>query len=198
MAVNDLQVANFCFSEYKRDDSPFPEHLRPGAGMYLIRIQVGHLAEAMKVLRKVRRSPSLIAIIPSLPAYARKAWDELKPCTSKDPPEEYKRHVLQVRDKMTFHYDDEVVGEALEYLVSQGKRRGATAMWSDEPLTWRFNIADLIVDTYKCRIVWEIPPDVDVREQADRQVMYAHGLAVSLLDFSGAFVFSFLEKHSAV
>jgi hypothetical protein len=199
MAANDLAVANFCLREFKRDDTPFPEYMRPGAGMYLVRLQTAHLAEAIKVLSEVEDSPSLSRLVGTLPAFAKEAYDRLLPYT--DPngkPEQYKRNVLMVRNKFAFHYDKDVVLEALESLASRGKPSISTAMRSTEETRWRFTVADRIADVIKCRIIWEIPLDANLREEADLRSDYAFALAKDLIDFVGEFAWRYLEQHHAI
>jgi hypothetical protein len=50
IAGNDIALANQCFGYYKNEESSINNDIRRGAGLYFIKMQCGHLNEAIKLI----------------------------------------------------------------------------------------------------------------------------------------------------
>ena len=61
---------------------------------------------------------------------------------------------------------------------------------------WRFNLADDVHDTMVCRLLWRIPLEADLRQEADRIADYAQTLCIALLDFAGSYVFQYVVENA--
>src|SRR3990172_253786 len=85
MAFNDISLANHSLSEYKREQPRLRRHVQTGARMYFVRLQCGHLNEAMKVVRQIRDEATLRAEVGRCSAEVRVAFDRLTSCLDDGP-----------------------------------------------------------------------------------------------------------------
>lgn len=82
--------------------------------------------------------------------------------------------------------------------VSDRARRNEAKISSvtqgDEAHLWHFKVADDIVDSIITRQIWNIPREADARIEADKKLDRAFEIATWFLEFSGAFIFKYLES----
>jgi hypothetical protein len=59
---------------------------------------------------------------------------------------------------------------------------------------WRFNVADDAIDSIVVRQLWEIPRNVNLREEIDKVADWAHDIVIAFVDFAGEFIWRFCQK----
>jgi len=199
MAGNDISLANQCLAKYKEDPGRMRQHVQKGALMYFIRLQCGHLNEAMSLIQKICDTQKLYERIEHCTPHAQTCFDNLKKCLKGGPDfSKYKDYVMKVRHKTGFHYDGELVERALADRASRPEARISKITRGDHISLWRFDLSDDIVDSIICRYIWKIPRGADLRKQADEISDFGSNLCKSFLDFCGEFIFSYIQEKAAV
>lgn len=194
MAANDIAIANRGLEMF--DELPrLQAHVRRGARLYFVRLQLGHLSEALKLIGSIERMPSLRRQVSGAGRLAKTDYERLLRCLRGGPDNPRFRQVVKaVRDKTVFHYDGRQVGRALRDRASREDGRISKITRGDNMRLWRLEVADDIVDTIVCRQLWRIPRSADLRKEADANAMFGHEIAVAFLNFAGDFAFHCLRR----
>jgi len=170
-----------------------------GALMYFIRLQFGHLNEAIKLIQEIQDDTYLYERVNSCSQAAQDSFIKLLNCLKGG--RDYKKflqYVGRIRHNTAFHYDPTVIKKALADRASRAEARYSKITSGDHISLCRFKLADQIVDSVVCRQIWKIPKDADLRKEADECVMFGADLCKALLDFSGEFIFRYIQEHAAV
>jgi hypothetical protein len=197
MACNDIALANHCQSIFSGKRSPISSHVQKGALMYFVRLQCGHLNEAMKIIEEIKNDQSLFGIIQKCSQNAKDAFTKLTNCLKGRP--DYKRFqnfVGQIRQNSAFHYNYKMVDKALNDTSSRPEAHTSKITFGDHISLSRFDLADDIVDSIVCRYIWKIPRSANLRQEADRISDFGSDLCKSLLDFSGEFVYRYIKDYA--
>lgn len=97
-AANDLAVSNAGYRFYSAPRPRLEEHIRPGARRYFVRLQCGHLSEAVRLIRLVRGDAVLQALIPDISADAEAGFRRLIECLPGELREaDFDKYVRRVR-----------------------------------------------------------------------------------------------------
>jgi len=199
MAYNDISLANQCLAKYKEDQGRMRQHIQKGALIYFIRLQCGHLNEAMDLIQKICDTKKLYERIEHCTPYTQTCFDNLKKCLNDGSDfSKYRDCVMKIRHKTVFHYDSKLVEQALVDRASRPEARTSKITRGNHISLWRFNLADDIVDSIICRHIWKIPRKADLRKQADEIADFGSSLCVSFLHFCEEFIFSYIQEKAAV
>ena len=115
MAADDLNLANWSLIAWHEPQPGMRRHMQQGAIQYFVRLQCGHLREAMRLIPEIRNDATLIHRRKSCTADAKGAFAKLEDCLPGGPNhDKYERLVGRLRNKMAFHYDQAQVTKALQ------------------------------------------------------------------------------------
>lgn len=197
MACNDIALANHCQSIFRKGQSPISGYIQKGALMYFVRLQCGHLNEAMKVIEEIKEDQNLCNIIEGCSQNARDSFAKLTACLRSGPDyKQFQKYVGQIRQNTVFHYSDKMVDKALTDRSSRIETRISKITYGDHISLSRFDLADDIVDSIVCRHIWKIPRSANLRQEADRISDFASDLCKSLLNFGGEFVYRYIKDYA--
>jgi len=202
MASNDITTANHAASTFKDGElKPTQEHIRQGYRMYFIRIQTGHLNEAMKLIKELsdmlKTSKSLSATYEKCLPENKKNFLKLQECLPLGKTyNEFKQNVTKLRHKIVFHYNEKkLFKNAISNRIKDKKRKYSSITISDDIRFGRFNIADEIIDTVVCSDLWNLHDDSTLRNEADKHAQFGFELCVSFINFCKEFIFLYIKEH---
>lgn len=199
MAFNDISLANHSLSEYKRERPPVQRHVQMGARMYFVRLQCGHLNEAMKVIHEIRDASALRAEVSRCSAEAQAAFGRLTSCLDGGAgAADFRRYVGAIRNKTAFHYDSDMTLAALKDRAGRDEAATSSITEGDDLSRWRFEAADHIMDSIVVRQLWKIPRTADLRTEADLIADYCAGICLSFLVFTSEFAFGYMTRNAAL
>jgi hypothetical protein len=147
MVCNDVATARVGLAEAWDEALEIPQHVRWGRKMYMVRLQIGHLAEALPVVAALRASRRLMRIVHALPEQGQNHFHELESCL-----EGGQRYglftsvIVQARNTTSFHYDDKLIRRALRDRAKI-TTKPQTVTTSNDVAFVRFGLADGILDT---------------------------------------------------
>lgn len=194
MACNDISLANRFLGVSSRLS---PVYVRRGAGMYFVRLQCGHLSEALKLIQEIREDRSLLQIIPHLPRFARNAFSELVNYLPSGPGHaKFYRYIESIRNKTVFHYDRSLALRGLTDRARRAESSHSKITRGTHITLWWFELADDIHDTMVCRFLWGIPREANLREEADKILDFGQTLCKAFLDFAGAYIFQYIDERA--
>ena len=196
MAFNDLAVANEGLSIAKAELATKPNDKSRGAGMYFVRLQASHLYEAMKIVDAIASNPRLRAVINGCSEKCRTAFERLMNLRQgNNQQRKFKQFVGQLRNNLTFHYDESgrLIKRAMTRRASNAIGNHTSITRGTDPYTWRFAIADDVVDTVVCREIWKISDSADLRTEADAAATYGHQVVVDFADFASVLIVKYVH-----
>lgn len=197
-AANDLAAANAGWRHAGREFPPLEKHMQDGLRRYYVRLQCGHLAEAVDLVPEVERSVRMRALLDACSPAARAAFGRLADCCAKGRParKDFERYVIALRHQVAFHYDAGVTARALRRRASrEDTRRSRVTLGSNIDL-WRFNVADDVELSVVMRVLWAVPDNADAAAEDDRISGFASGLCLGFIEFAGELCERFLVAHA--
>lgn len=194
MACNDIALANQCLGKHKEEYLITRNHAEWGSAMYFIRLQCGHLTEAMTLIEEIKEDSNLASRVNNCPEFAKNSFKKLERCLKGGPDNgKFEDYVGRIRNNTVFHYDPKLVSRSLADRASRAESRRSTITKGDDISLWRFGVADDILDSIVCREIWKIPPNADLREEANQYVDFGSDLCKAFLDFCGEFIWRYVR-----
>jgi hypothetical protein len=198
MAGNDIALANQCLGYYKNEKSPVNDDIRHGAELYFVKMQCGHLNEAIKLIEEINRDEYLLERVERCSDFAQDGFAKLKKCLKGENDEKkFLQYIGQIRHNTAFHYNNKLVARALADRAGRPESRLSKITAGDHISLWRLHLADDILDSIVCRQIWKIPRAANLRQEADNIADFGGDLCVAFLDFSGEYIFRFVKEHAA-
>ncbi len=155
MAANDMQLANWSVVPWHGAQRPVHRHMQQGAIQYFIRLQSGHLREALKLVGKLRKEPQLLDRVTRCSIEARHAFFKLVDCLRGGPDhQKYEALIGRMRNQIAFHYDESQVKKALVRLADGNSPVRAKVTLGMDYFLDRFNLADTVTETIFVRGSW--------------------------------------------
>lgn len=206
MVCNDISVANHClgiFQESFIDDSPsVRKHFKKGAAMYFVRLQCGHLHEALDVIKEIKDDQNLYKRIERCSNTAKDSFKKLTDCLKGGPSRRnFEQYITRIRNNLAFHYchqgGEKLIDRALSDRAGRIEARISKITLGDHLSLGRFELADDIIDSIVCRHIFGVPRSADLRSEVDKILDFGSDLCKSLIEFGWEFVTRFIRDHAA-
>jgi hypothetical protein len=196
-AANDLAIANAGYRRYSQPGPGLEEHIRPGARRYFVRLQCGHLAEALPLIEKVRDNAGLYTLLEKCSSDARAAFAHLVDCLEGGSQRaDFERYVKSIRDKVAFHYDAAPIRKAVADRASRPETRFSIMTLGTNIDLWRFNLADDVEASVVVRQLWEVPRAEDLQAEDDRISGLGSNLCRDFIEFAGELSTAFVRRYA--
>lgn len=202
MAANDICIANQCLTRFEESyrNNRLGRHILKGAKMYFLRLEWGHLHEAMKLIQQVRDTRELFEfLMMQCSRKAQEAFGRLAMCLKGG--SEYQRFiraVIIIRQTMVFHYNQKLTAKALSVRASHPKFERSKITLGTEGDLWRYHVADDLVDQIICRQIWQIPRNVPLIDEANKISLFAQHLCKDYQIFCSGFIINYFKRHNAI
>ncbi len=194
MACNDLQLANEALSEWKQEQPAPRKPRQTGAGMYFVRLQLGHLFEGLKVIDQIRKDPVLLSRVRQTDTQTQQSFANLEQFLPGGARRgEIEKLMGRVRSKLTFHYEEsgKLIAKAISDRAARPEARVSSVTRGSNAYLWHFKAADDVVDSVVVRQIWGIPRSADLRTEADKIADDLHQIFRWFVDFSGEFIWKY-------
>ncbi|HUV04693.1 MAG TPA: hypothetical protein VMX94_06250 [Armatimonadota bacterium] len=199
MAAGDVQIANQCMGKCEPGKSIFNSTLREAATLYFVRLQCGHINEAMDAIKEIEQSTYLRSLVSRLAPYDQHAYQRLLDCIKGRPGyRDFQDNIGTVRQNVAFHYSKGAVEKALNRLTNVRAHRLSKMTRGSDISRCRFHIADLILKVTTNRVLWRLDPKGDAEQQLKEPLGYGSDLCEDLLLFAGDFAWEYLKAYTAI
>ncbi len=196
MAFNDLALASEGLSSYKSQYVTKHSNKDRGAAMYFARLQASHLYEAMKIVDSIGGNQRLRDVINRCSEKASVAFERLVTLhRDKNQMRKFEQFMGRLRNNVTFHYDEsgELIKRAMASRAKKPLGNPTSITRGTDSYSWRFAVADDVVDSIVCREIWKIPKTADLRTEADAAVDYMHQIFVDFADFASELIVKYVR-----
>ncbi len=184
IALNDFGLADDGLRRWSAEEAGKLQERKTGARMYFVRILIAHAFEALLVINKIKREPALLKAVEACDGQTVASFHKVAAMIGTS---EYKM-MKRVRNDVSFHYQDEIVRQAIE---SQSKKNPTTPLSlsvGHTPLDWYCEPGDKLVDSAVVRHIFEVPEGADIRVEVDRIIVRIYEIATELSEFAGYFI----------
>ena len=196
MAFNDLALANEGLSIFKSQYVTKRSDKNRGAAMYFVRLQASHLYEALEIVDVIAANQRLRNVISGCSEKAKVAFQRLLNIRQdKHQKQKFEQWVGRLRNNLTFHYDEsgDLIKKAMAKRAENPIGNPTSITWGTETYSWRFAVADDVVDSIVCREIWKIPDKADLRAEADAAADYGHQIFVHFADFASDLIVRYVR-----
>lgn len=183
-AVNDFSLANAIMREWDETTDRRKLARHKSGRMYFVRMQMGHVFEALFAVKEIRDDPALRALVDRCDEKTIASFEKVSAFISTP---DYQM-LLRFRNNAAFHYDRKLLGRQLTRLVEKHPGHFSTYSMGTEQLDWYFEVADVVADRLVVRDVFNIPEGADVAAEADAVVQRMHNMSEAFVDFAGHFI----------
>lgn len=150
LSVNDIALASDANDEWASTTVQPRVYRKAAARMYFIRVLMGHVYEGLTIIEHISRVTALKAAVDRCDARTVAAYQALD--TFIRSPE--MKTLDRFRNRAAFHYDRQLPERHLREIA----QHSPDAIWSysmgSEPLDWRFELADAVMDRIVIREVF--------------------------------------------
>lgn len=204
LACNDISLANHYSGKALTEPlKKTQEHIRIGARLYFVRLQAGHLNEAICLIDELSKalttSSKLRSIYESCFPQNKADFVKLKECLKGGANhKDFMTNVHMLRNKVAFHYhEDRLFEQAIAYRKNNPQAGINSSLTVSNDIRYlRFNIADEIINTVVCRLLWKISDkDKTAQEEADKRANFCFDLCRAFVNFSCEFAFRYVKEH---
>lgn len=205
MVCNDISVANHCLGIFKEcffDDSPsMRKHFEKGAAMYFVRLQCGHLHEALDVIEEIKDNQQLYDSLEHCSNTAKDSFNKLTDCLKGGPNRrEFEQYITRIRNNLTFHYCNKrgkkLIDRALSDRAGRMEAKTSKITLGDNLSLYRFELADDIIDSIVCRQIFDVQESADLRSAVDKILDFGSNLCKALVTFGNELVTRFVRVHA--
>ncbi|CAN7769962.1 hypothetical protein LJR290_007472 [Variovorax sp. LjRoot290] len=196
LASNDLSVVNQALGDWKLARGNKDRSIRPGGGMYFVRVQVAHLYEAFHILNDLQNDRDLMAVVKACDKQTQESFSKLQTYMHGGANHaEFRDIVEKLRHNLTFHYQsDKMIARAIADRAARAEARISSIQRGSDTRQWHFQVADDIVDSVVVRQLWGVPQGTDVRAGTDAVADRIHTIFLTFMDFAGEFIWRYCQR----
>ena len=142
LVVNDVSLVADANDDWAATVAQKRAFRKSTARMYFIRVLLSHVYEGLKIIGEISGSPALRDSVCACDARTIADFVELESFIRSPDMKIFDR----LRNRTTFHYDRQLPKKSLDEIARDEPGRLWTYSMGLEPLDWRFELADAIVD----------------------------------------------------
>lgn len=194
MACNDMQIANECLAEWKRQQPRHRKHRERGARMYFVRLQISHLFEAFKIVEQIRGDSNLMRRVKQCDLRTQNSFRELESFLASGAKARWLEDMVgKLRHNLVFHYtqNDKLIIRAVGDLANDTVSRHSSITRGSTAYLWYFKLADDVLDRIVVRQIWGVPSDEELCAEVDRIADEIHEAFLCFVDFAGEFIWNY-------
>lgn len=190
MFVNDLGLCNDALEQWhKYEDEPHKKRAS-GAKMYFVRLMIGHIYEALKVINDINTKSELRNAVGQCDQRTQELFNKVAPDAGND---QFKR-MGKVRNNITFHYLHDKIEPALASLAKKFPNDNRPISIGEKSIQTYFEPSDRIIDNAVLREIFEVPEEADLSAEIEKVIENMQLIGEKLATFAGLFIFHHVAK----
>jgi hypothetical protein len=152
LSVNDIALAADANDQWAETGDRKRAAMRNAARGYFVRVLLSHVYEGLLIVQEISRSANLRSAVDECDKQTISAFRFLEHVV--------KSHEMKVFhapwNRATFHYDRQLPLLSFEEIAEAEPERQWSCSAGSEPLDWRFEVADAVVDRMMIREVFRL------------------------------------------
>jgi len=186
LSINDLSLANAAIEDWNSTTQQTRERRKRGALMYFTRVLLGHVHEALEIVRDISKSPTLRAAVDRCDKATTSSYGKLEAFVNSSEVAPLNR----LRNRAAFHYDKQLPLRSLAQIATQASDHSWSCSMGTHSLDWHFELADAVMDRMVIREVFELrePRSPERHEKTKMMALRQQEIAREFTDFAAHFV----------
>jgi hypothetical protein len=191
LSVNDIALASDANDEWASATAERRVYRKAAARMYFIRVLMGHVYEGLTIIEHISRVSDLRAAVDRCDAQTVEAFQSLDDFVRS--PE--MKILDRFRNRAAFHYDRQLPERHVREIALQSP----DAIWSysmgSEPLDWRFELAEAVMDRIVIREVFGLnePRGPERTRKTEEIATRIQEISILFTNFAAHFVWHHLK-----
>lgn len=186
MMINDISLANNSIIEWSESIDRKKMRRKWGGELYYVRILMGHLYEALKMLRVISEHASLRDAVMSCDGRTISSFKRVESFIySKE------MNILEdFRNKAAFHYDRSLPVENLHETAREMPDYPFVYSMGHDGLDWHYELADAVIARMVIRDIFkeDYPKSPERQERVEKIAVRQQEIAQAFTDFAGHFI----------
>jgi hypothetical protein len=178
LAVNDVALAADASDQWVEATDRKRAAMRNAARGYFVRVLLSHVYEGLRIVKDISQSPQLRSSVDECDARTSSTFQFLEEIVKSSEMDVFDR----LRNRATFHYDRQLPLLSFEEIAKSDPDRRWSCSVGSEPLDWRFELADAVMDRIVIREVFRLRGP-----RGPERTAKTEGLALRLQDISHRF-----------
>jgi hypothetical protein len=142
LAVNDIALAADASDQWFEATDQKRLSKKNAARGYFVRVLLSHVYEGLGIIEEISRSPKLRSSVDECDARTISTFQFLDSVVKSHEMDVFDR----LRNRATFHYDRQLPALSLDEIMKDEPNRPWSYSVGSEPLDWRFELADAVMD----------------------------------------------------
>jgi hypothetical protein len=184
MIVNDMAIVNESLHVWGESKDKRWEARKGGGRALFARVQMSYVYEALRVIREIRDSQTLMAEVGKCTRKTQESFATVKAFIDTDDC----KKLVRLRNKAGFHYDAKLAERAVKEIATDFPDDSSAMSLGEGSLDWHFVLGDKVQDKIVVRYIFEVPMDKDAGRESDAIGGRVFDMAEKLAEFAGYFV----------
>jgi hypothetical protein len=152
LSVNDIALAADANDQWAETADRKRAAMRNSGRGYFVRLLLSHVYEGLLIVEEMSRSPRLRSSVDECDGQTISAFQFLEDVVKSDEMKVFDA----LRNRATFHYDRKLPLLSFEEIAEKQPDRTWSCSAGSEPLDWRFELADAVMDRMMIREVFRL------------------------------------------
>lgn len=184
MAINDTTLVNVMLKDWGTDEDPAHKLRRSNGHLFLAKLQMAYVFEALDVVKDIRKTEALKGRIEKLDQAARDAYAALGAFIDSA---DY-RILAEFRNSAAFHYDGKRAAQAATDIAREKPNDVQGASQGDEIIDWYYALGDRVYERIVTRYIFKVPADKDIAKESDAIANRFFDMSESVAIFGGSLI----------
>ena len=188
---NDVAILTDTIDEWAATENPKRVHRKGPATLYFARVLLGHVFEALEIIREIDGSPELLESVECCGGFVLEAFLEVNAYRKL---EANKTRLAKMRNCAAFHYDPILPLRALKQIEKVAPERSWSYSMGDTALDYRFELGEEVMAGMVVREVYGLAEPRSAERSAKLEKIAAEEQRIARL-FTG-FAAHFVRHYS--
>lgn len=186
---NDISLAQIAIDDWKRVTDSKRLHRQLAAQLYFVRILLGHVNEALSIIREISKSSSLRTAVDECDDLAINSFIAVEKFAFSDD----SKRLAKLRNNAAFHYTT-LPTKVLREIANNYPDMSFSYSMGNDTLDWHFELADAVMTRMLMFDIYEVrhPERAERRAKLEEISLYEQFIATEFTNFAAHFV----HRHS--
>ena len=186
MSINDLSLINNAIGDWSEATDRKKVRRKVGEELYYVRILMGHVYEALKMIKFMAKDPKLRDMVMDCDRHTIEGFllvEKFVESPEMDIPEDF-------RNKAAFHYDRFLPIENLNKIKEELPDHPFAYCMGRDGLDWHYELGDMVMGRMLIRDVFkqDYPKSEERQKKVEEIAVRQQEIARAFTDFAGHFI----------
>lgn len=187
MVMNDCAIAEETATMWRERMEEKIRIKQQEAFKYFVELQIGHLHEGLAIVREIAQKTKLRDLVDRCNSSTQERFERLR---HYEPGVAIGNVILNIRNKLAFHYDPTMIRDELLGHVRQFPRTAALVSIGDKSGDVLFEPGAVINERVATQQVFALPAGADIDEASNNLMVELQAIMEDFMNFGSSFVWT--------